>query len=309
MKIRQITPNVFVDTESSEPPYGHGSNPSFVVTSAGIVMVDAAMLPTRAMKWKSEIAGRGEVRYIINTEQHLDHVAGNYFFPGTVVSHQGVRAALRGPLEHIRAFEPALLGQARSLSLREYVLWQYSQWDPEGLALAKDYQPRLPELTFSDRLTLYLGDTVFELFHLPGHTPSQVGVYVPRERVVFTGDNFGNAIQPSLAQCCPLEWVRSLKFIEGLDVDHVVPGHGLVGNKADVREFAAFIQGVIDTVTGLIRQGRSKEEAMNAVSFESRLLARHPGNEQQRMNVARLYDVLSKKACADGAPGTMKTSF
>ncbi|MBI4334119.1 MAG: MBL fold metallo-hydrolase [Chloroflexi bacterium] len=294
MNLRQITPNVYVSIEPIDPTVGHGSNPSFVTTSAGIVMIDAAMLPTNALKWKEEIARRGEVRYIINTEQHLDHCAGNYFFPGTVVSHRGIRELLRGPLENVRSFEPAQMHMARSMNLKEFILWQYSQWDPAGMSLAKNYEPKLPEITFSDRLTLYLGGHTFELMHLPGHTPYQVGVYVPQEKVIFTGDNFGNSVQPSLAQCRPLEWVESLKKIEAMDVDFVVPGHGEIGDRKAVREFAEFIQRAIDTVRKLIEQGRSKEEAADSVSFEGWIRARHPGSQQQRMNVMRLYEVLRK---------------
>ncbi|MFC1983185.1 MBL fold metallo-hydrolase [Chloroflexota bacterium] len=292
--MQQITPNVYVDFQFSDPPLGRGSNPGFVVTSEGIVMIDTPMLPTYAIRWRDELAKRGEIRYIINTEYHVDHFGGNYFFPGPIISHQGVREILSCPVEKIIPFGTVKVATARSMDLREYILWRYEELDPEGLTLTQSYEPRLPTITFSERLTLYVGDHTFELIHLPGHTPYQALVYIPQERVVFTGDNFSNKVQASLAQCLPLEWIESLGKIEALDVDFFIPGHGPLGNKTDLREFTQFIQGVIDTVRQAINQGLSKEETADKISFEDQRPARHAGAEQQRMNIMHLYDMLSR---------------
>ena len=293
--LQQITPNVYVDTQFSDPPLGRGSNPSFVTTSEGIVMIDTPMLPTYALRWRDELLRRGEIRYIINTEYHMDHFAGNYFFPGVpIISHQGVRETLQGPIEGIIPFGLVKEAVARGMDLKKYILWRYEELDPEGLKLAPNYQPTLPKVTFSECLTLYVGEHTFELMYLPGHTPYQVVVYVPQERVVFTGDNFSNNQQASLAQCLPLEWLESLKRIEAMDVDFIVPGHGEVGDKKALRQFVSFIQGAVDTVRELMKQGVSKEEAADRVSFEKFMPARHAGAEQQQMNVMHLYEMLSK---------------
>ncbi len=192
------------------------------------------------------------------------------------------------------SFKKVQAGAGASMGLREWVLSLYREADPEGLALAQNYQLRLPTITFSERLTLYLGDHTFELIHLPGHTPYEVAVYVPQERVIFTGDNFTNNWQASMGHCCPLEWIESLKSIEAMDADFIVPGHGEIGDKIALREFAAFIQGVVDVVRKAIDQGISREEAAERISFEEQRPARHLGAEQQRINILRLYDMLSK---------------
>lgn len=287
--MEQIAPSVYVETQFSKR-VSPGCNYSLVATAEGIVMIDTPMLPTYAVQWRDEIAKRGELRYIINTEYHSDHISGNYFFPGTIVSHQGVREMFSAPLEKIISFRVVKPG----LTLRDHILQRYREEDPEGLALAKNYQPRPPSITFSERLTLYVGKHTFELIHLPGHTPYEVGVYVPQERVFFSGDNFANKWQASMGHSCPLEWLESLKKIEALDFDFIVPGHGEVGDKKALREFTVFLQGVIDTVRQAIKRGVSKEEAVKTISFEGQRIARHPGPEQQRLNVTRLYDMLSK---------------
>lgn len=292
--MEQVTPNAYVETYFSKQ-VSPGCNYSFVVTAEGVVMIDTPMLPSFAAKWREEIAKKGELRYIINTEYHPDHMSGNYFFPaGTVISHQGVREMFTAPIEKVIAPEMIKKALEAKMDLRRYILWRYELADKEGLALAKNYQLRPPSITFTERLTLYAGKHTFELIHLPGHTPYEVGVYVPQERIFFTGDNFTNKWQASLAYCCPMEWLDSLKKIEAMDVDVIVPGHGEIGDKKALREFAKFLKGVIDSVKQAIKQGISKEEAADTMSFEGRLPARHPGEEQQRLNIIRLYEALSK---------------
>jgi len=237
------------------------------------------MLPTEAIRWRDEIAHRGEVRFIINTEHHRDHITGNYFFSGTVVSSRGVKAAF-----------------SDNLSTPEDVRQRVKKEDPDGLSLVENYQLRPPSVVFSERLDLYLGNHAFELMHLPGHTTGQVGVYIPQEKVFLTGDNFTHGWQPSLAYCCPLEWVESLKRIEALDVDVIVPGHGEVGDKKAVQGFRTFIEECIAAVRQAMEQGMTKDEAAERISFETEAYppALHPGRESQRDNVMRLWEMLAK---------------
>jgi len=226
----------------------------------------------------------------------MDHISGNGLFPGTVVSHEGVREMFFAPIEKNLAFPEGIkLALEAHMDVKDYIIHRFKRLDPRGFHLAENYQLRPPTITFSERLTLHLGDHTFELIHLPGHTPYEVAVYVPQERVIFTGDNVTNATQPSLAQSCPLEWIESLRKIESMDVDVIVTGHGEVGDKRTLREVELFLQGCIDTVRKAIRQGMSKEEAADRISFGGEgIAAVHAGPEQQRINVLRLYEVLSK---------------
>ena len=139
-----------------------------------------------------------------------------------------------------------------------------------------------------------------KLIHQPGHTGGQIGVYLPEEKVFFTGDNFCNGTQPSLAHSFPLEWVGSLKQIEAMEIDVVVPGHGEICDRNEVAQFRQFIEKCIEMARTAIQQGKGKEEAAAAISFEELypvnrcLRAVHPGGAMQRRNVFRLYEMLAK---------------
>jgi cyclase len=273
--MQQVSANAYVETGF------RGCNPSFVTTKEGIVMIDSPQRPSDAMKWREQMQSKGEVKYLVNTEPHGDHVTGNFFFPGTVIAHEGTREAV-----------------AASFDL-DMVKERMQALDPEGLPLLKGYSVKLPSVTFSDRLTLHLGDHTFHALHLPGHTASETAVYVPEERVVFTGDNIFYKTQLFIHQGYPDAWLESLKKIGELDADAIVPGHGGVCDKSYLKEQASFIEDWVEAVKQAIEQGLSKEEARERISF----LDRYPmdvgleamGPELQKMNVDRLYDLLSAK--------------
>ncbi len=269
--MQKITDNVYAETGF------RGCNAGFVVTSEGVVMIDTPQMPLDAIKWRDEIAKYGPVRYLINTEPHGDHFAGNYFFEGTVVAHEGTREAiLATPVEQLKE--------------------RLQQTAPDNLPLMEGFSYRPPTITLSQRLTLYVGDHTFQLINMPGHTPYQVAVYIPEERVVFTSDNVFYKVQAWLHQSVPYEWLDSLKQLQELEVDVLVPGHGKPCDRSYIPEMSAFIQDWIDTVTASIKQGISLEEAQDKIS----LLDHYPmeagsepmGPQVQRMNVARLYEVL-----------------
>ena len=271
--MQKISENVYAETGFQ------GCNPGFVVTEEGVVMIDTPQMPADAIKWRDEIAKYGPVRYLINTEPHGDHFTGNYFFEGTVVAHEGTREAI-------------LASSADELKER------LRQTAPDNLSLMEGFSYRPPTITLSERLTLYVGEHTFQLIHLPGHTPFQVAVFIPEERLVFTSDNVFCKVQAWLHQALPYEWLESLKRIGELEADVLVPGHGEICDRSYIPEMSAFIQAWIDTVSEAIDKGMSMEEAQERVS----LLDRYPmesGSEPmaemvQRMNVARLYEVLKK---------------
>ncbi len=271
--MQKISNNVYAETGF------RGCNPGFVVTREGVVMIDTPQMPADAIAWREEIAKHGPIRYIINTEPHGDHFTGNYFFEGTVVAHEGTREAV-------------LASSAEQLRER------FKQTDPESLSLVEEFSYRPPTITLSQRLTLHLGEHTFQLINFPGHTPYQVAVCIPEERVVFTSDNVFGKVGAFLQQAVPYEWVDSLKRMEELEADVLVPGHGSICDLSYLPEMSARIQTWIDAVTAAIDQGMSLEEAQEKLTD----VDRHPmeagleamGEQLTRINVSRLYQVLKK---------------
>jgi cyclase len=240
-------------------------------------MIDTPQRPSDALKWKEITSKFGPVRYLINTEPHRDHFTTNMYFDGVVVSHEGTRdAILSTPVQQ----------------LVDYI----GMIDPDSKESLAGYSLRAPTVTLTQQLNLYVGKHSFQIIHMPGHTPYQVAVYIPQEKVVFTSDNVFGKVQAWLQQAVPYDWLESLRRLKQLDAEILVPGHGEVCSRAYVDEMSGFIQGWIDAVKAAVARGASLEEAQNAIT----MIDRYPmeaGTESlapavQRMNVARLYQVL-----------------
>jgi cyclase len=104
-----------------------------------------------------------------------------------------------------------------------------SDQDLQGTKLA------YPTLTFKDRVTLDLGHKNVEILYPgPSHTTGSVVVYVPQEKVLFTGDILFTNYHPFLGEADIPGWLKALDFIAAMDVDKIIPGHGPVSSKKDL---------------------------------------------------------------------------
>ena len=104
LDLEKVTPNVYTTTKL------RGCNPSFVTTSDGVVVIDTPQLPTRAVAMRAEAESHGPIRYLINTENHVDHIFGNWWFRGAgeVVNHQALYDIFMDPNAALDPFAYAL---------------------------------------------------------------------------------------------------------------------------------------------------------------------------------------------------------
>lgn len=128
-----------------------------------------------------------------------------------------------------------------------------------------------------------------------GHTPSEICVHIPQERVVFTGDNV-TTVPPYLQEARPIAWVESLRRLEALDVDWIVPGHGVVCGKSAIRDLLTFFEEGIEAVKGAVGQGMSQEEARERLTVMARFPLGPQGQEiddnRRRLAIDKIYEEL-----------------
>ena len=281
--MEQVTANVRTATDI------RGCNPSYVTTADGVVVIDTPQLPSRAVAMRREAESHGPIRYVVNTEHHVDHIFGNYYFKGAgpVIHHQGVADAFMvvGPI----------------LDPFAYAAEAIPTHDPEGAALfperdVYESDPNRGRIVFTGDVTLRVGDTTFELIHTPGHTPGQLAVHLPEERVVFTGDTVFSEVQTWLMASDVDEWIVALDRIAQLDVDHVIPGHGPVTTTRYLATQKAVLLEWVAAVADAVAKGWSRDETIARVNFAER----YPvdiGQEYmmdyiQRHNAGALWDRL-----------------
>lgn len=282
--MQKVTANVSTDTTL------RGCNPSFVTTSDGVVVIDTPQLPTRAVAMRSEAERHGPIRYVINTEHHVDHIFGNYYFKGAgvVVHHRGVYDNFMVPGPDLDPFA--------------YAAEAVPTDDPDGQGLFPDRDeyyadPNKGDVVFTGDVTLQVGDHTFELLHTPGHTPGQVAVHVPQERVVFTGDTVFNECQTWLMTSDVDQWLDALETIRALDVDHLVPGHGPVTTTAYLDTQRANLIDWVAAVATAVAKGWSREETVARVNFAERYPVDvgqgYMMDHIQTLNARSLYDKLT----------------
>ena len=102
-----------------------------------------------------------------------------------------------------------------------------------------------------------LGDCEIDILMTPGHTPTNISVFVPSDGVLFCGDCLVNGYLPNLDAGSPddwLIWLNSLDRIADLDPHTLVPGHGPIAKGSQVRDLIA---SVCEVLKGAIERGQS----------------------------------------------------
>ena len=127
----------------------------------------------------------------------------------------------------------------------------------------------LPVVTFNDAVTLHLNGDDVEAFHVPpAHTDGDAIVHFRRAGVVHMGDLFFNGMYPfvDLSSGGSFEGFiaaadRALALGEGT---RIIPGHGPVGTRADLRAYRDMLVTVRDRVKPLVQAGKTPAEVVAA---------------------------------------------
>jgi glyoxylase-like metal-dependent hydrolase (beta-lactamase superfamily II) len=205
----------------------------FAVTPAGVIATDP--INADAARWlKTEIAQRFKqpIRYVVYSHDHADHISGGEVFAdtATVLAHDNARAAI--------------VGERRPTAV--------------------------PQVTFSDRMTLELGGTEVELVYVgKNHSDNSLVMRFPRERILFAVDfipvnsysfrDFPDAYMP--------DWIESLRRVEAMDFDVLAPGHGPLGTKANVTQFREYLTDLRTEVIRYAREGKSVDEMKQLITL------------------------------------------
>jgi cyclase len=281
--LEKITKNVFTTTKI------RGCNPSIVFTKEGSVFIDTAQWISTLLEMKEFAYERGPIRYLINTEPHIDHIFGNHWFAGEcpVIGHEKIND---------------MFWTVADDECYSYSVDVIKRQDPGALHLMpsrEDYIVNRPQITFSENMTFKLGEHTFNLYHTPGHSSSQIAVHVPEEKVVFVGDTVFSGCQTWLHSAEIDALIKSLKFINTLDVDYIVPGHGPVVNKDYLNVQIAFIYEWISAVANGISKGWTQEECIERINFRDRcpvdIGQAEMMNYIQRTNVIKCYKYITER--------------
>lgn len=218
---------------------GMGGNIGVSVGADGVVLVDDQMTPVLD-KIQAAIAdlSKGELRFIVNTHYHGDHVGNNAALSpeATIISHTNVRERLRTPQE--------ISGETRE------------PLDPAAW----------PILTFDHSVSLHFNGEGIEVLHVPsGHTDGDAVVYFTESKVLHAGDMLFSGLFPyvDLEHGGTLDgFVSNLELIlEEFPPDtKVIAGHGPLSTMDDVRASRDMIVATARIVRDKMNAGMTLDE-------------------------------------------------
>jgi glyoxylase-like metal-dependent hydrolase (beta-lactamase superfamily II) len=212
---------------------GDGGNVAVYITNEGVILVDDKFeYDFNDIVDKVKSVTNQPIKYVLNTHHHGDHTGSNAKFLPTaeIISHVNARKNI--------------------IDLK---------------------QPGAPRVTFTQETSVFLGGKeVRARYFGRGHTNGDVMIYFPALRVLHTGD--------LMAGSSPLidyggggslvEWPSTLDEALKIDFDTVIPGHGPIAKKADLLAYRNNVAKLKDHVSGLIRQGKSKDEIAKVMTSD-----------------------------------------
>ena len=173
---------------------------------------------------------------VVNTHANGDHCYGNQLMTGAEIVASSATA------QEMSDVPPALLAalNADPGATGELFRSFFGDFEFDGI------ETRMPDRTFDGHLEIEVGGRVVELIEVgPAHTAGDTIVVVPDAGVVYTGDILFIGGTP-IVWAGPLSnWVAACDLMLGMEVDHVVPGHGPITDKVGVtavRDYLVFVE-------------------------------------------------------------------
>jgi glyoxylase-like metal-dependent hydrolase (beta-lactamase superfamily II) len=279
-EVKRVADGVHVAVAA--PAYKVNSNTAIIESDDGVLVVDTHSKPSAARVVIAQIRDltAQPVRYVINTHFHWDHWHGNEAYPAAypaaeIVTNEITREAmmrkgLKRIQDHIRQ-GPAEIAALRAALAAATTAPERARLEA-NLRLAEAYvaevralKPALPTIAFERTMKLYRRDREIHLLHLGrAHTEGDVFVYLPREKVVITGDAL-IGWTPFMGDGYPDEWVATLDRLAQLDFTHIVMGHGDVAGREWLRTFRSYVHDLVEAVRAEVATGATLEEVKQRV--------------------------------------------
>ena len=298
-KFEKIADGVYyASPEFNGTAFPFGSNPFFganlvvIVNKDDVVLVDSATSPRAARALMEDVKRLTDkpIRTVVNTHWHYDHTDGNSAFGPEVqiIGHEYVRHQLEtldilhnepfrsstanAPQAMIDRFtrQAAAEKNASKKAALEKMLADTKAATKEFVQDIKEIKPTPPNLTYRDKLVLYRGGREIDLLFLGrGHTGGDTVVFLPKEKIVCTGDLMESRIA-FMGSAFFDEWLKTLDALKRLDFTTDLPGHGApFKDKGLITAFQSYLTDVLAQAAKLKAQGVSADEAAKRVDLRS----------------------------------------
>jgi cyclase len=250
---------------------GAGANTGFIVGTDGVIVVDAKMTADSAKEMLAEIAKvtSKPVTTVLITHSDGDHVNGLAGFPKglTIIATENCKKEM-----------------------------EESENGPNPqMAAPKDY---LPTRTVTKNEDVTIDGVHLRLLHFaPAHTSGDLIVFLPKEKIVFTGDiltlQFPYPLIHLAKNGSSEGWITTMKAILALKADTFVPGHGEIPERADLEKRLTEAEGRRAKIKALVAQGKTLDQVKEALGESAAPAA--PGAYHPPSFTEVVYEELTKK--------------
>ena len=272
------------------------SNFGFIETDNGIIAVDAGWFPTPTANAYALLREQTDkpIVAVIYTHLHMDHYGGiQAILPGENAGD----IPIYGPADW-----QATIGMAQSVTHKATLRRAFLQMGipiPEGLEGTVGNgigpSPRLetfdslsyaPTIEVSERIAITIDGVDLELFPAEGDVPEHLWVWLPEDRILFSGDAPPHGVFPAVETARfemgrdPNKMMASVQKTIDLDPLAIVPGHSsIISDHSEIRELMTLtrdaIQFLIDQVDRFYLTNRSVDDLLNTVDLPPSV-ANHP---------------------------------
>lgn len=287
-RVEQFGPRVF-------GAFGYDlANVFLIKTDAGNVFIDGGLSPKTARPMFEALTAKspGKSVALIYTHSHLDHVGGAGVFADEATEIWASEPFQTHFLKQYGVFQPIEIIRGR----RQYgqdvpleIMPCTSIGPKPDMAAAFESEARLPNRTFRDKKELLLGGVRIVLIEAHGETHDEVMIWLPEEKILFSGDNIYKAF-PNLytirgTSPRPVDdWIKSLDLMRSLEPNVLLPSHtGAIKGKDLVRETLTAYRDGIQWVRDAVVRGANIGLSANTLAETIKLpaeLAKHPYLEE-----------------------------
>lgn len=227
---------------------GHNNNLSFVITSEGVLVVNAGANYLLAKALHDEIKKITDqpVKYVVLENGQGHAMLGSSYWQeqgATVIAHEDAAHEI----------------DEKSFSILESMKKRQKE-------KAAGTVVKMPDETFKDKKVIEMGGVRIELLMLgPSHSPGDIIVWLPQKSVVISGDMaFHQRMLPLFEHTDTAAWINTWEKFAALKAKYVVPGHGETTNMTEVTRYTVdYLVHLRKKIGELIEQGGALDDAYN----------------------------------------------
>jgi glyoxylase-like metal-dependent hydrolase (beta-lactamase superfamily II) len=266
---------------------GIGSNNVVIVNDADVMLVDTGTTPANTRRFLEDVKLLTDkpVKYVVNTHFHYDHTDGNSVFGPDVqiIGQEYLKTAINADIVNKEPFKtsvtvniPAQIADlkkqiaAEKDAAKKTALNKQLADAERTLTEIKEVKPTPPNRTYQDKLVINAGSREIDLLFLGhGHTLGDTVVYLPKEKIVATGDLMESRLA-YMGDAVFDEWIDTLDRLKKLDFNLVLPGHGIpFSDKNLITAYQDYLQDLIVKGNELKRGGVTAEDAAKQIDLTS----------------------------------------